>query len=52
MESINYFLKTPKEEIETRTDHLEMIKELIRLGISINAVDNNNEKCTLFSYKK
>lgn len=51
MESINYFLKTPKEEIETRTDHLEMIKELIRLGISINAVDNNNENALFLATK-
>lgn len=51
MESINYFLKTPKEEIETRADHLEMIKELIRLGISINAVDNNNENALFLATK-
>lgn len=51
MESINYFLKTPKEEIETRTDHLEIIKELIRLGISINAVDNNNENALFLATK-
>ena len=43
MESINYFLETPKDESEIRNDHLEMIKELIRLGISIDASDNNNE---------
>ena len=43
MESINYFLETPKDETEIRNDHLEMIKELIRLGISIDASDNNNE---------
>ena len=51
MESINYFLKTPKEEIEIRADHLEMIKELIRLGISINAVDNNNENALFLATK-
>ena len=51
MESINYFLKTPKEEIETRANHLEMIKELIRLGISINAVDNNNENALFLATK-
>ena len=43
MESINYFLETPKEEVEEKNDHLEMIKELIRLGIDVNAIDDNNE---------
>lgn len=43
MESINYFLNTPKDNIEMKTCHLEMIKELIRLGINVDALDNNNE---------
>ena len=43
MESINYFLNTPKEDVETRTSHLEMAKELIRLGVNVEALDNNNE---------
>lgn len=43
MESINYFLNTPKDNVEMRTSHLEMIKELIRLGVNVDALDNNNE---------
>ena len=43
MESINYFLNTPKENIELRTNHLDMIKELIKLGINVDAVDNEEE---------
>ena len=43
MESITYFLETPKENTEIRNDHLEMIIELIRLGISVDATDDNNE---------
>ena len=43
MESITYFLETPKENTEMRNDYLEMIIELIRLGISIDATDDNNE---------
>ena len=43
MESINYFLNTPKDNTEIRTSHLEMVKELIRLGINVDALDNNNE---------
>ena len=35
MESINYFLNTPKDNVEMRTSHLEMIKELIHLGVII-----------------
>lgn len=43
MESINYFLNTPKDNKELRISHLEMIKELIRLGVNVDALDNNNE---------
>lgn len=43
MESINYFLNTPKDNIEMRTAHLEMVQELINLGVNVDALDNNNE---------
>lgn len=43
MESISHYFDTPKDNIENRTNHLEMIKELIHLGINVNALDNNNE---------
>ena len=43
MESINYYLNTPKESIEERNSHLEMIKELIRLGVDVNALNDDNE---------
>jgi ankyrin repeat protein len=43
MESINHYLNTPKDNVEIRTNHLEMIKELIHLGINVNALDNNSE---------
>ena len=43
MESVNYFLNTPKDNIENRLIHLEMIKELVQLGVNVEARDNNNE---------
>ena len=43
MESVNHYFNTPKDNLEIRTNHLEMIKELIHLGINVNALDNNNE---------
>ena len=43
MESINYYLNTPKELVEERKSHLEMIRELIRLGIDVNALNDDNE---------
>ena len=43
MESITYLFKTPKENIEERACHLEMIKELIHLGVNVDAVDIYNE---------
>ena len=43
MESINCYLHTPKDNVEIKNSHLEMIKELIHLGINVNALDNNNE---------
>lgn len=43
MESINYFLNTPKDNTEMRTAHLEMVQELIKLGVNVDALDNNNE---------
>lgn len=43
MESINYFINTPKDDFEMKVCHLEMITELIRLGVNVDALDNNNE---------
>jgi ankyrin repeat protein len=43
MESINYFINTPKDDFEMKICHLEMITELIRLGVNVDALDNNNE---------
>ena len=44
IEQFNYLLFIKQlDEVETRNDHLEMIRELIHLGISIDASDNNNE---------
>jgi ankyrin repeat protein len=43
MESITNFLKTPKDNTELKAAHLEMIKELIQLGVNVDALDNNNE---------
>lgn len=43
MESINYYLNTPKEDETQKQSHLEMIRELINLGINIQAQDNKGE---------
>lgn len=43
MESINYYLNTPKEEKEIKENHLEMIKELIAKGVKINALNEKEE---------
>jgi ankyrin repeat protein len=43
MESISYFLNTPKENEQLRISHLEMSKELMRLGVNVDSVDNKNE---------
>jgi ankyrin repeat protein len=43
MESINHFINTPKDDFEMKICHLEMITELIRLGVNVDALDNNNE---------
>jgi ankyrin repeat protein len=43
MESINFFLNTPKDNTELKEAHLEMIKELIHLGVNVDALDNDNE---------
>lgn len=43
MESIDYFLKTPKEDKEDRKNHIEMVKELIKLGVNASSVDDKNE---------
>ena len=43
MESISHYLNTTKDREDLRTSHLEMVKELIRLGVNLNALDNKNE---------
>lgn len=43
MESINYYLNTPKDNLIQKESHFEMIKELIRLGVNIKALDNRKE---------
>ena len=43
MESISHYLNTTKDREDLRTSHLEMVKELIRLGVNVNALDNKNE---------
>ena len=43
MESINYFLNTPKENENQKKSHFEMIKELIKLGVNVEALDNKSE---------
>lgn len=49
MESINHFLETPKDNIEQRESHFEMIKELIRLGVNVEAVDNREENALFYA---
>ena len=43
MESITHYLNTSKDKEDLKFSHLEMIKELIRLGVNLNALDNKNE---------
>ena len=43
MECINLYLNTPEENQELRNSHLEMAKELMRLGVNVASVDNRNE---------
>lgn len=43
MESITCFLNTPKENEELRTSHLEMAKELMKLGVNVDSLDDKNE---------
>ena len=43
MECINLYLNTPEENQELRNSHLEMAKELMRLGVNVDSVDNRNE---------
>lgn len=41
--SVDFLLKTPKNEIEKQESHLEMINALIHLGANLSIVDDNNE---------
>jgi ankyrin repeat protein len=43
MESISCFLNTPKENEQLRISHLEMTKELMRLGVNVDSLDDKNE---------
>ncbi len=43
IESINHFLNTPSEDHDEKENHLLMIKELIKKGVEIEAVDDRNE---------
>jgi ankyrin repeat protein len=43
MESITCLLNVPKENELLRNSHLEMSKELIRLGVNVDSLDNKNE---------
>jgi ankyrin repeat protein len=43
MESITHYLNTPKDAEELKTSYLDMINELIKLGIDSNALNNKNE---------
>lgn len=43
MESISCFLNTPKENEQLRISHLEMAKELMRLGVNVDSLDDKNE---------
>ncbi len=51
MESVNYYLNTPKDNINDRESHFEMIKELINHGANIEAVDNNKENVLFMATK-
>lgn len=43
MECISHFLKTPKEDLQSREDYLNLAVELLKLGINVDSVDNKNE---------
>ena len=43
MESINCFLNTPIEDEKSRIKHFDMIKELMRMGINVDSLDEKNE---------
>ena len=43
MKSIIHYLNTPKDKEDLRASHLDIIKELVRLGINLNALDEKNE---------
>ena len=43
MESISCFLNTSKENEQLRISHLEMTKELMRLGVNVDSLDDKNE---------
>lgn len=51
MESINLYLSTSPDNKKEKTSHLKMIKELIHLGINVNAFDNNNENAFFLATK-
>ena len=52
MESVNYYLNTPKENTAEREKHFEMIKELINHGANIGSVDNKKENVYLWLQKR
>lgn len=43
MECINYYLNTPEENTILRSSYLEMSKELMRLGVDVDSIDDRNE---------
>lgn len=43
MESIKYYLNTPKDKEDLKLSHLAMVKEIVRLGVNLNALDNKDE---------
>lgn len=49
MESINHFLETPKDDTAQKESHFEMIKELIKLGVNVEAVDNKEENALFYA---
>lgn len=51
MESINFYLSTPYDDKKEKSNHLKMIKELIHLGINVQAFDNNKENALFLATK-
>ncbi len=51
MESINLYLSTALDDKKEKLSHLKMIKELIHLGINVQASDNNNENAFFLATK-